>query len=122
MGVALKIRLDQRSGCASAENNETSHCATDNKSAFRLLIPFFTPSLMFSLFIFYFFTLLFPFVGAHVAAWHKGQSCLRARTCSNFLRVAFVGMYCLNGTTPGVDDANSNTIANPLFNVLGRLF
>ncbi|CAK5270782.1 unnamed protein product [Mycena citricolor] len=35
---------------------------------------------------------------AHVAAWHKG-------------------MYCLNGTQPGVDDQNTNDIVNPLFNL-----
>ncbi|KAI1098482.1 hypothetical protein F4804DRAFT_350328 [Jackrogersella minutella] len=35
-------------------------------------------------------------VQAHVAAWVKG-------------------MYCLNGTTPGVDDQNTNTAVNPLF-------
>ncbi|KAJ2928081.1 hypothetical protein H1R20_g9019, partial [Candolleomyces eurysporus] len=40
--------------------------------------------------------LLIPVVSAHVAAWHKG-------------------MYCLNGTTPGVEDQNTNDIVNPLF-------
>ncbi|KAI0155446.1 hypothetical protein GGR52DRAFT_205975 [Hypoxylon sp. FL1284] len=35
-------------------------------------------------------------VHAHMAAWIKG-------------------MYCLNGTTPGVDDPNTNTAVNPLF-------
>ncbi|KAJ7723815.1 hypothetical protein B0H16DRAFT_1333847 [Mycena metata] len=35
---------------------------------------------------------------AHFAAWHKG-------------------MYCLNGTTPGFDDENTNAIVNPLFNM-----
>ncbi|KAJ6612269.1 hypothetical protein B0H10DRAFT_2053016 [Mycena sp. CBHHK59/15] len=42
--------------------------------------------------------LLAPFATAHFAAWHKG-------------------MYCLNGTTPGFDDQNTNAIANPLFNM-----
>ncbi|KAF7375133.1 hypothetical protein MSAN_00399700 [Mycena sanguinolenta] len=53
---------------------------------------------MFSLLVFFFTSLIFPFAAAHVAAWHKG-------------------MYCLNGTTPGFDDQNANTIANPLFNL-----
>ncbi|KAJ7685992.1 hypothetical protein B0H17DRAFT_1072809 [Mycena rosella] len=35
---------------------------------------------------------------AHFAAWHKG-------------------MYCLNGTTPGYDDDDTNAIVNPLFNL-----
>ncbi|CAA7260299.1 unnamed protein product [Cyclocybe aegerita] len=35
-------------------------------------------------------------VSGHVAAWHKG-------------------MYCLNGTTPGVDDSNTNAAVQPLF-------
>ncbi|KAI0376862.1 hypothetical protein F5Y04DRAFT_292325 [Hypomontagnella monticulosa] len=35
-------------------------------------------------------------VHAHVAAWIKG-------------------MYCLNGTTPGVDDANTKVVVDPLF-------
>ncbi|KAJ6611709.1 hypothetical protein B0H10DRAFT_2055378 [Mycena sp. CBHHK59/15] len=37
-------------------------------------------------------------VHAHLAAWHKG-------------------MYCLNGTAPGVDDQNTNAIVNPMFNM-----
>ncbi|KAI1467749.1 uncharacterized protein F4812DRAFT_459038 [Daldinia caldariorum] len=36
------------------------------------------------------------FVRAHVAAFTKG-------------------MYCLNGTQPGVEDLNTNTVVNPLF-------
>ncbi|KAH8652406.1 hypothetical protein BX600DRAFT_93495 [Xylariales sp. PMI_506] len=35
---------------------------------------------------------------AHVAAWTKG-------------------MYCLNGTTPGSEDRNTNTAVNPLYNL-----
>ncbi|KAJ7306921.1 hypothetical protein DFH08DRAFT_901384 [Mycena albidolilacea] len=35
---------------------------------------------------------------AHFAAWHKG-------------------MYCLNGTTVGYDDNDTNSIVNPLFNL-----
>ncbi|KAJ6517256.1 hypothetical protein C8R47DRAFT_1000280 [Mycena vitilis] len=35
---------------------------------------------------------------AHFAAWHKG-------------------MYCLNGTTPGYDNNDTNDIVNPLFNL-----
>ncbi|KAJ3514775.1 hypothetical protein NLJ89_g2178 [Agrocybe chaxingu] len=35
-------------------------------------------------------------VSGHVAAWHKG-------------------MYCLNGTTPGVDDGNTNAAVQPLY-------
>ncbi|KAJ6530987.1 hypothetical protein DFH09DRAFT_1044729 [Mycena vulgaris] len=35
---------------------------------------------------------------AHFAAWHKG-------------------MYCLNGTTPGYDDDNTNDIVQPLWNL-----
>jgi hypothetical protein len=27
-----------------------------------------------------------------------------------------LGMYCLNGTTPGYDDNDTNAIVNPLFN------
>ncbi|KAJ7242755.1 hypothetical protein B0H12DRAFT_843205 [Mycena haematopus] len=54
--------------------------------------------IMFFLLVFYSTSLIFPFAAAHVAAWHKG-------------------MYCLNGTTPGFDDQNTNTIANPLFNL-----
>ncbi|KAJ7671654.1 hypothetical protein DFH06DRAFT_121450 [Mycena polygramma] len=46
----------------------------------------------------FFASLTFPFAAAHVAAWHKG-------------------MYCLNGTTPGQDDQNTNEIVNPLFNM-----
>ncbi|KAJ7914883.1 hypothetical protein B0H13DRAFT_2001499 [Mycena leptocephala] len=38
----------------------------------------------------------FPLCLAHVAAWHKA-------------------MYCLNGTTPGFDDQNTNAVADPLF-------
>ncbi|KAF7368474.1 hypothetical protein MVEN_00170600 [Mycena venus] len=38
------------------------------------------------------------FAMAHFAAWHKG-------------------MYCLNGTTPGYDDNDTNDIVNPLFNL-----
>lgn len=41
---------------------------------------------------------LIPVAGAHFAAWHKG-------------------MYCLNGTTPGLDDDNTNAIVDPLFNM-----
>ncbi|KAJ6448877.1 hypothetical protein C8R45DRAFT_1045484 [Mycena sanguinolenta] len=53
---------------------------------------------MFSLLVSLSTLLNLPFAAAHVAAWHKG-------------------MYCLNGTTPGFDDQNANTIANPLFNL-----
>ncbi|KAJ7352486.1 hypothetical protein DFH08DRAFT_1078162 [Mycena albidolilacea] len=53
---------------------------------------------MFFFITLYFTSLIFPFACAHVAAWHKG-------------------MYCRNGTTPGFDDQNTNTIANPLFNL-----
>ncbi|KAK7032893.1 hypothetical protein R3P38DRAFT_2919543 [Favolaschia claudopus] len=53
---------------------------------------------MVPLILFSFSSLLFPFAAAHVAAWHKG-------------------MYCLNGTTPGHDDQDFNSIANPLFNL-----
>ncbi|KAJ7284688.1 hypothetical protein C8J57DRAFT_699715 [Mycena rebaudengoi] len=41
---------------------------------------------------------LIPSATAHFAAWHKG-------------------MYCLNGTRAGFDDQNTNSIANPLFNM-----
>ncbi|KAJ7454823.1 hypothetical protein FB451DRAFT_1279496 [Mycena latifolia] len=51
---------------------------------------------MFSVILYTF--LLAPLAGAHFAAWHKG-------------------MYCLNGTTPGFDDQNTNAIVNPLFNM-----
>ncbi|KAH6917100.1 hypothetical protein BKA70DRAFT_322486 [Coprinopsis sp. MPI-PUGE-AT-0042] len=37
-----------------------------------------------------------PPADAHVAAWHKGS-------------------YCLNGTTPGVNNQNANEIVNPLY-------
>ncbi|KAF7288315.1 hypothetical protein HMN09_01406000 [Mycena chlorophos] len=37
-------------------------------------------------------------VAAHMAPWHHG-------------------MYCLNGTTPGVDDQDTSVIVNPLFNL-----
>ncbi|KAJ2917948.1 hypothetical protein MD484_g2430, partial [Candolleomyces efflorescens] len=42
------------------------------------------------------FALLVPVVSGHVAAWHKG-------------------MYCLNGTTPGVDNQDANEIVTPLW-------
>lgn len=40
--------------------------------------------------------LLVPSVFGHIAAWNKG-------------------MYCLNGTIPGVDDHNTNAAVNPLY-------
>ncbi|KAJ7746606.1 hypothetical protein B0H16DRAFT_941605 [Mycena metata] len=61
-------------------------------------MPHPSSSLMFSSLIFYFTLLILPFASAHFAAWHKG-------------------MYCLNGTTPGLDDQDTSSIANPLFNL-----
>ncbi|KAF7330347.1 hypothetical protein MVEN_02473000 [Mycena venus] len=87
------MRLD--CGCAACLNN----AATDNKSfssfpsSFTFIPSPCSPHSFYTLLLF-----LSPFAVAHVAAWHKG-------------------MYCLNGTTPGFDDQNTNSIANPLFNL-----
>lgn len=57
---------------------------------------------------------------AHFAAWHKGWlarfGIFPCRHANPFLHA---GMYCLNGTTVGYDDSDTNSIVNPLFNVCG---
>lgn len=57
------------------------------------------------------------FALCHIAAWTKGANRLRLRVWMiTSLRLS-EGMYCLNGTTPGVDDQNTHEIVDPLYQV-----
>jgi hypothetical protein len=60
---------------------------------------------------------LLPSATAHFAAWHKGEKTRYCGTKSSSFTLR-IGMYCLNGTRAGFDDQNTNSIANPLFNVV----
>lgn len=53
---------------------------------------------------------------AHIAAWHEGINCPFTRNNWRF-KFFISGMYCLNGTTPGVDNQNTNSAAVPLYKV-----
>ena len=56
-------------------------------------------------------------VDAHIAAWSKG-ACAPRHICMrtvDLMSLVPSGMYCLNGTTPGVDNGNNNSPVNPLF-------
>lgn len=61
---------------------------------------------------------------AHVAAWHKGKPILIVRFAvdlnkkTHIFPLTSLGMYCLNGTQPGVNDQNTNDAVQPLFMVL----